>query len=257
MFREQVGDQKSAPHPPVLILPHAGWVYSGLAAVRGLATLEASPPERIVLIGPSHRHYFMGFSPAAYEKYETPLGTMEVDLTLQSDIVDSTGFQFDEEAHQHEHSLEVILPMIQHVVPGNPKILPILTGSVGMAEINKLDDVLAASLDPLRDLLLISTDLSHFYSYEKARKLDRETLDLILEGDGGTLIDRSGEGGRLCCGFTGVVCAIGLAKRWGLERPEILIYYNSGDSGGERNNVVGYASIAYPPPRLDTGNSVD
>ncbi len=250
VFIERAGEQKRVPRPPILIIPHAGWAYSGLAAVRGLATFVASPPERIVLIGPSHRHYFLGFSPAGFEKYKTPLGEIEVDLELQSSICDITNCRFDPEAHSYEHSLEVILPMIQHIVPGEPKILPILTGSVGQADIDKLADALAGALDPLRDTLVVSTDLSHFYSYEEARALDQKTLDLIIDGDEKALIQRSGEEGRLCCGFTGVAVAIVLARRWDLGAPEVLIYYNSGDSGGDKQSVVGYASIAYAFPDL-------
>jgi len=246
----QADRQARKPHPPIMIIPHAGWQYSGLAAVKGLLTLVEAPPKRIVLIGPAHRHYFMGFSPAGYEKYETPLGEIQVDLSLQQDIVAATDFEFVPDAHKPEHSLEVILPMLQHIVPGDWKILPILAGSVARSSINKLADTLAASLDPFKDVVIISSDLSHFFSYERARELDSETLNFILEGDSDSIIDRSGEGGKLACGFAGIVVAINLARKWGLGKPEVLIYYNSGDSGGDHNSVVGYTAIEYPPADL-------
>jgi AmmeMemoRadiSam system protein B len=250
-LRERAGDFRLDRHPPILIVPHAGWVYSGLAAVRGIITLVKNPPKRIVLIGPSHYHYFMGFSIGGYEKYQTPLGELDGDLNLQQEISDATGFGFIEEAHSREHSIEVILPMLQHILPAGFKILPIQSGSVSRADIGRLADSLASSLDPLTDALIISTDLSHFYTYEEARRLDSETIESILQGDDESIIERSGEGGRLCCGFTGVVVAIDLAGKWGLGKPEVLMYYNSGDSGGDKFRVVGYAAITYPPPQLE------
>jgi hypothetical protein len=249
-LRQRAGEQARTPHPPILMIPHAGWAYSGLAAVQGLATLVVDPPARIAMIGPAHRHYFMGFSISGYGAYETPLGTIDVDLNLHEEICDATGFSFVPEAHQFEHSLEVIIPMIQHLLPGGVKILPMLAGSVSMADVDRLADALAASLDPFRDVLVISTDLSHFFSYEEARKLDRATLDLILDGDDAEITRRSGEGGRLCCGYSGVVTAIALARKWHLDRPEVLIYFNSGDSGGDKHSVVGYGSVAWPSPKL-------
>jgi AmmeMemoRadiSam system protein B len=251
VFRERAGEYKKGKRPPILILPHAGWIYSGFAAVRGLLTLKEDTPSRIVLIGPSHRHYYLGFSPAGYEKYATPLGELAVDLVLQDEIVDQTGFQFEPEAHENEHSVEVILPMLQYVIPGDYKILPILAGSVSKGSIEQLVNALAGLLDPLRDTLIISSDLSHFFQYEKARSLDQETLDYVLKGDEQKLMGRSEEGGRLACGYAGLVVATKLAKKWELGEPELLIYYNSGDSGGDKSSVVGYASVAYPPPSLD------
>lgn len=250
VLREKAGDHGKSPHPPILVLPHAGWIYSGLAAMRGLSTLTRTPPSRVVLIGPSHRHYFLGFSPAGYEKYETPLGELTVDLDLQRGITDRTGFEFVEEAHVNEHSLEVILPMLQYTLKSDFKILPILAGSVSRATIEQLADVLAGLMNPLSDILVVSSDLSHFYSYDEARSLDQETVNFILDGKDENLLDRSGEGGRLACGYGGLAVAVILARKWELEKPELLIYYNSGDSGGDRKSVVGYASIAWPAPDL-------
>lgn len=249
-LKQKTGNRKWNQSPPIIIVPHAGWQYSGLAAVKGISTLADSPPKRIVLIGPSHYHYFLGFSLGAYEKYLTPLGELKGDLTLWDEIADFTGYGFVPEAYSREHSLEVIMPMIQHLVPGTYKILPILAGNVSHSEIARLADALAATLDPLKDTVIISTDLSHFYRYEDARELDSDTLDLIIEGNEQALIERAGADGRLCCGATGVVVAINLAKKWKLARPEILIYYNSGDSGGDLERVVGYASLAFPPPDI-------
>ena len=255
VFIERGKDDGSRPRPPILILPHAGWVFSGLAAVKGLLTLAQSPPKRIVLIGPAHHHYFPGFSPAGFSKYQTPLGDLEVDLALQGTISSATGYEFEPEAHNPEHSLEVILPMIQYIVGSDLKILPILAGSTGTADITNLTNALASNLDPFSDVVIISTDLSHFYSYEEARKLDHKTLNYILDSGTDSILELSVDGGRLACGYAGICVAIELAKLWELGKPEILIYYNSGDSGGDRKRVVGYASLAYPLPDLglDTG----
>ncbi len=250
IFKEQAGEEVIVTGPPILMLPHAGWVYSGLAAVKGLLTLAGSPPKRVILIGPAHRHPVPGFSIAGYREYKTPLGSLEVDLALQEEICDHTGFSFVREAHEAEHSVEVILPMLQYLLEGEKKILPILAGGVLRADTDKMADALAALLDPGSDVLIISSDLSHFYSYDEARSLDRETLEFILDGNSEAILERSGEGGRLACGYAGIVVGMGLARRWNLGKPELLIYYNSGDSGGDRGSVVGYAALAYKAPDL-------
>jgi MEMO1 family protein len=251
VFIEQNKNLKIGRRPPILILPHAGWFYSGLAAVRGLLTLSKTPPKRAILIGPSHHHYFMGFSLSGYEKYRTPLGDLDVDLALQQTLASATGYDFEPEAHVHEHSLEVILPMLQYVVSDKIKIMPILAGNTSRASITILAEALASNCDVFTDVLIISSDLSHFFGYDEARSLDQETLTYILEEDSDSITERSGEGGRLACGHSGISVAIELAKLWGLGKPEVLIYYNSGDSGGDRDRVVGYASVAYPPPDLE------
>jgi MEMO1 family protein len=251
------GDQSSPRHPPILILPHAGWVYSGLAAMRGVATLVDSPPRRIVLLGPSHHHYFLGFSLGGYAKYQTPLGEIDGDLVLQQELSDATGFTFVQEADEDEHSIEVILPMLQFRLPAGFKILPIQAGSPSIYDINKLADALASLLNQISDTLIVSTDLSHFYSYDKARELDAETIVNIIEGNDRAILARSGEDGRLCCGSTGVAVAINLAKKWSLGTPKLLMHYNSGDSGGDRKRVVGYASISYPPPELNVDEQLE
>jgi AmmeMemoRadiSam system protein B len=140
--------------------------------------------------------------------------------------------------------------MIQHIIPGDIKILPILSGSTSRADITNLVNALAANLYPLSDVVIISSDLSHFYNYDEARKLDQDTLNYIINQDSGMIASRSGEGGRLACGHSGICVAIELAKLWELGKPEVLVYYNSGDSSGDHSSVVGYASLAYPSPDL-------
>jgi len=249
-LNERTDKPSAKSRPPILILPHAGWIYSGLAAVKGLSTLAGSPPDRVVLIGPAHRHYFIGFSIADYSEYETPLGNIPVDLKLAETLADQTGFGCVREAHETEHSIEVLVPILKHIVPGAAKITPILAGNVSGADTERMADALASTMDPLKDVIIISTDLSHFFSYDEARKLDQQTLDLIIDSNSEEILERSGEGGRLACGYAGVLVAIAVARRWDLGKPEILIYYNSGDSGGDRGSVVGYASLAYNLPDL-------
>lgn len=256
-LRDRALEPRTGSHPPIVLVPHAGWMYSGLAAMRGLSTLLGDIPERIVMIGPSHRHLFFGFSPAGFNSYKTPLGEIEIDSELRQKIIDATGFQYDPGAHQHEHSLEVNIPLIQYFFDDRIKILPILAGSVQEKDIAALAETLTRILDPKKDAILISTDLSHFFTYEEARKLDSETLDFIISGNTGKLSERSGEGGRLCCGFSGVITAIEIAKLWNLGKPELLIYYNSGDSGGDKNSVVGYASVAWRGQKTDTSGQIE
>ena len=114
--------------------------------------------------------------------------------------------------------------------------------------VKTLQAALASLLNPLEDAVVISTDLSHHFPYDEARRLDNETIDYIIEGNSKAIFSRSGDGGKLCCGFTGVLVAIALGKKWGLGKPKLLMYHTSGDTFGDRYEVVGYASIAWPSP---------
>jgi len=223
-FLHQATIEKIKSKPRALVVPHAGYVYSGPVAAYGFKAIENLDYERIILLGPSHHFGFEGliFSPNGY--WKTPLGQVE---SLNYDPVSL-------EIHEPEHCLEVELPFLQSVLK-TFKIIPCLTGE---GEIKKLAQVIIGILND-KTLLLVSSDLSHYHSYNEAQKLDKVTIDAILDKDNARL-EKFGE----ACGKIGLEILIEIArkKNW---QPKLLKALNSGDITGEKKQVVGYASIIF------------
>ena len=219
--------------PRILVVPHAGYVYSGPVAAAGYRLLEGRDDiRRIVMLGPSHYVWFSGLTLPGVDYLETPLGDVAVDdpgatAALTSPIVvDSPA------AHEREHSLEVQLPFLQIVAPGVP-VVPLLTGDVDPSDVA---DVVEPLLDD-RTLLLVSSDLSHYHDYETARRFDAETVEAIER------LDPDGIGRESACGRTGIQAALHIASRRGY-RVQTLDLRNSGDTAGPRDRVVGYGTFA-------------
>jgi AmmeMemoRadiSam system protein B len=234
-FLHQATTPKLKVQPKAIIVPHAGYVYSGQVAAYGFKILENYQYQNIILLGPSHHFSFEGLvsSPSGY--WETPLGKIAClgkedfkKLKKTKEIIESL------EIHQPEHCLEVELPYLQMVL-SNFKIIPFLTGELNIKTVAK---VLESLIDK-ETLILVSSDLSHYYSYEEAQKLDKVTIDAILDND----IKRLEEYGE-ACGKTGIEILIEIAKKKNWQ-PKLIKALNSGDVTGDKSQVVGYASIGY------------
>ncbi len=219
-----------------IIAPHAGYIYSGPIAAYAYKVLASqTPPQRIYVMGPAHRVPFRGVALGAYAGMETPLGTVPVDgAALEALRARDSLFSVNLLAHAPEHCLEVQLPFLQAVYTPVPPVAPLLFGEVDSA---RVADALAPLLTP-QDLIIVSSDLSHYYSYNEARYLDRSLLQALLEGDAQGVL--KGE----ACGMTPILTLMAVAQRLGW-RPHVLDYRNSGDTAGDRRQVVGYAAVAY------------
>lgn len=219
--------------PRILIVPHAGYVYSGPVAATGYQLIEPMDHiRRIVMLGPSHYVWFTGLALPGDDLLETPLGIVAVDADAAARVADNLLVAVSTEAHEREHSLEVQLPFLQVVAPGTP-VVPFLTGDVhpvGAA------DAVESLLDD-ETLLLVSSDLSHYHDAETARRLDAETAASIERLDPGALTRES------ACGRTGVQAALHLARRSGY-RVQLLDLRNSSDTAGPPDRVVGYGTFA-------------
>ncbi len=221
-----------------LISPHAGYIYSGPIAAYGyrLLMLQERVPRRIYLLGPAHRVWFRGVAAGTYAAFRTPLGDVPVDTAQLERLMDtSTVIHALPAAHRDEHCLEVQLPFLQVVYDDAvPPIVPLLFGEVDPV-------VVAQELAPFLgadDLILVSSDLSHYYPYETARALDTAFLQALLAGD------RMGVAQGEACGQIPILTLMTLAEARGWQ-PHLLDYRNSGDTAGDHRQVVGYASVAY------------
>lgn len=228
----------AGPPPKALIVPHAGYIYSGPTAALGYVRLEPSREtiQRVVLLGPAHYVAFTGLALPEADAFATPLGEVRLDPRA-AELTESLPqvIRYDQ-AHAPEHSLEVQLPFIQRVL-GDVEVLPLV---VGDAAPEQVAEVLEACWGGPETLVLISSDLSHYLAYDVARERDAVTVRHILDCDWPV-------GDRSACGSRGINGLLVAAPRHGL-RPELVDYRNSGDTAGDRARVVGYASVSFAHP---------
>ena len=229
----------SASVPKALIVPHAGYVYSGAVAAVAYARLAAARDRirRVVLLGPTHRVAIRGLALPEARAFDTPLGRVPLDLELEQKLLALPQVQQSAAVHAQEHSLEVQLPFLQRVLD-NFTLLPL---AVGMASAEEVAEVLDCVWGGLETLILISSDLSHYHPYAQAQQLDQETARQIVSLQ--ALADH-----QQACGATPVNGFLLCARRRGLKA-QLLDLRNSGDTAGDRARVVGYGAFAF----LETG----
>jgi len=224
-----------------LIVPHAGYIYSGQVAAYAYQLVKGKSFDTVVILGTSHRFGFKGCSIYSDGGYKTPLGITEVDPSLAQKISRNSGFKFIPQAHSQEHSVEVQIPFIQKVLP-EAKIVPIVVGIPSQKTISTLASALEKSLKDKKALVVASTDMSHFYSHEKAAVIDGNTISLISSFKINELIDRLEKGENIMCGGSGVAASLLYANKTGEGKVQILRYQDSSQAGGSTAEVVGYLS---------------
>lgn len=224
--------------PKALIVPHAGYIYSGGIAAAAYSQLahHHSQIRRVVLIGPSHRVYLRGMAVPTAEAFQTPLGVVPIDRELKSRVLGLSQVIEADAPHASEHCLEVQLPFLQMVLE-EFTLLPVALGSTSPSAVANL---LAEVWGGDETLVLVSSDLSHYLPYEEARKLDAVTIDAILEFD--THLT-----GEQACGCIGINGLSYLARERNLSITEIA-RCNSGDTAGDRYRVVGYGAFRLQEP---------
>lgn len=235
--------------PRLLIVPHAGYEFSGSVAAYGFKAIENQEFKKAIIIGPSHHHYFSGFAISPADFWQTPLGKIEIDKELgQKLIQEEETFFFSEEVHGPEHCLEVEVPFLQKINP-QIKILPIIIGSSAPQS-----QILAKSLLKYLDsstIIIISSDFSHYPPYDLAKEKDEELIQAILEKDKKNFdqlvkdIDESSNLVTRACGQEAIKVGLILADFLNIENVKLLKYANSGDISGQKDQVVGYASIVF------------
>lgn len=219
-----------------LIVPHAGYVYSGPVAASAYASLQPQADEirRVVLLGPAHRMPFYGLALCSAEAWETPLGSVPVARSAGEQLLAFPQVQLLDPAFDGEHSLEVQLPFLQRLL-GDFELIALLVGNASAAEVAEVLDALWGGDETL---ILISSDLSHFLDDQRARALDAQTAAAILRLEPATI------GPEQACGRTPMAGLLQLAKARGLK-PEQLDLRNSSQTAGPPERVVGYGAYAF------------
>jgi len=219
--------------PKAMIVPHAGYVYSGPVAASGYRLLESvrTTVRRVALFGPSHRVYLEGMAIPASEGFVTPLGTVPLDLDALQQISTLPGVSVSDPAHAQEHSLEVQLPFLQLILD-DFKLVPVVVGQATPADVGRVIDALWGGPETL---ILVSSDLSHHLTYGQAQQTDTNTSRRII--DKATTLT-----GQEACGahaINGLMCA----EHSRALNVDTIDMRNSGDTAGDKTQVVGYGTF--------------
>lgn len=221
--------------PRAVIVPHAGYIYSGFTANFAYRFLKQSKVKRIIVIGPSHHHYFKSISGSYYETYETPCGLLEIDSAYLFALAKQFDIGFEHKAHEKEHSTEVQLPFIQHYFP-KTKVIELIYGDTSA---KTLANLITALLNNKDNAVVISSDLSHFHNLKEAHILDKNCLKGVEKLDLTEL-----EKGCKACGLTGIQAMILAAKHLKLSS-KLLDYRTSAETSKDTSSVVGYMSAMF------------
>lgn len=226
---------------PGIMVPHAGYVYSG--AIAGQVFEQTEIPDRVILLGPNH--HGVGHSGAVYPEgtWATPLGDISIDEDLAKLIVDSSpSLEFDTAAHRLEHSLEVQVPFIQYL-NHHAKLVPVCLGYQPLEHLLEIGESIANVIKKYSASILIvaSTDMTHFESADNALIKDRLALDCVETLDAEGLFRIVVEERISMCGFIPTVVMLRAAALLGAVQGDIVVYGNSGDVTQDYNDVVAYA----------------
>ncbi len=235
-----------------LMVPHAGYAYSGQVAAYAYQALAGRKIGTVVLLCNSHTARFSGAAVDDSDAWETPLGTVEIDQVLANRLLEATDeLKYDSKAHSSDHTLEVQLPFLQVVLGEGFRIVPILFGNAGGDAYSEVARAIAENIGE-NDLIVASSDMSHYPNYADARRIDAGTLETIASGSPEDLqstveaAEAAGIEGEVTalCGIEGVKAMVAVADRLGWSERRVLHYANSGDIvHGDRERVVGYGAI--------------
>jgi len=226
-----------------LISPHAGYACSGPTAAYGFQLLRNYSFKRAIVISPSHSDYFTGVSVYSGDAWETPLGVINVDRQLCEKIAANCAIaRLSEIGHRGEHALEVQLPFLQMIYPEGIDIVPITVGAASSADLSTFADELASVISSDETVIIASSDLSHFYPEQIARQKDGYFNELLEKYDVESLSYGFDDQSLEACGLGPILVLMYVAKRTGNPQCRVLDYRTSGDTCGDRQQVVGYAS---------------
>lgn len=238
---------KIPPNIRAIIVPHAGYIYSGSIAAYAYKAVSDLDIDTVIVIGFSHRKYYDAISVYDRGSLETPLGQLEVDNEFARELILSNDkIYFNPDGFKDENSVEMQLPIIRHIFKDKDiKVVPISMGVQSYENAEILSDSLHNLLkDRDKYLIIASTDMSHFHKYSEANKIDELAIDTLKGLDPKELFDKVSLEKCEFCGIGTVISAMLAAKKLGADKIEILKYANSGDLVGEKKSVVGYLSAA-------------
>jgi len=253
-------------HDEVLgvLAPHAGYAYSGVVAASAVNQVDAFRSyETIFLLGTSHHETYPGASVYIGKAYQTPLGQVPVNTQVVDTLLaGSSLFQFRQQAHDKEHSLEVLLPFLQHKLKQPFSIVPILVGARDLRDLQKIAEVLQPHLTS-GNLFILSTDFSHYPAYDAAVKVDTHVGEAVATGKVHALLNALNETGSMgienlhtsMCGWPSTITFLYMLQQLPQAKVVTVEYRNSGDALGDKSRVVGYHAMAFVKKREKSMNN--
>ena len=229
-----------------VISPHAGYIYSGPVAAYGYRLLEGRSFDGFAIFAPSHRGRFKGASVMPGGFYSTPLGDVEIDSELAEIILEDEYFGYLKDIDELEHSLEVQIPFLQ-TVAHNFKIVPVVMGTTDPVLCGEMGETVAQCIlsSGKNYCIIISTDLSHYHSYDKAVAMDSKFIEAVSSFDAKKIHEAVNSGSAEACGEGAVLAGMAACRKLGAEQVQVIKYMNSGDTAGSRDQVVGYMSAVF------------
>ena len=226
-----------------IILPHAGYVYSGKVAVTTVSMVLAK--KRIIILGPNHTGSGSTFSLYPYGSWQTPLGVIDVDRELHEAIISNgNNIKIDARAHEHEHSIEVELPILKYFFK-QFTFIALSCKKTTIQAYEKVAEQLFLALKAFRNeiILVASTDLTHYEPEPAARKKDRQVIEAIINIDADQLLNVVKKKNITMCGIAPVAILLKYLKKIEAKKAQVALYQTSGDVCGDYDSVVGYAGI--------------
>lgn len=240
-----IGAQADKEEVIACMLPHAGYIYSGLVAAQTVSCAKIK--DKIILIGPNHTGYGARYSIMPAGSWKTPLGQVKIDSELAQCILKRSKYlEADNEAHLYEHSLEVELPLLQYF-KADFQIVPVTLLSDELGALKVIGEEIAAAVKELgikdSTLIVASSDMTHYESHEEAQKKDGAAIEAVLELNEDKLMGRIRQLNISMCGYAPAITMISAAKILGAKEARLIKYQTSGDVTGDKSSVVGYAGI--------------
>ena len=223
-----------------IIIPHAGYMYSGKVAVSTINKVK--PKKKVIILGPNHTGIGETFSVFSEGEWKMPFGNIKIDASLARNIIgDASVIKEDYSAHLHEHSIEVELPILQYFF-GDFEFVPVVCGISGINQYQEVANRIYKAIINMQDDILIvaSSDMTHYEDDSSARKKDSLAIESILKLDEKELIKRVEEYNISMCGIAPVSILLHCCKLLKASKAEVVLYQTSGDASGDYSSVVGY-----------------
>ncbi len=226
-----------------LLLPHAGYIYSGKTAA--LLYERVSIPQTAVILGPNHTGIGEQFSIMRQGRWKTPIGESAIDTALADEILGrSELLQVDEASHRYEHSIEIQLPFLQFLRK-DVQVVPIILSGAELEDCRSIGNAIAGAIKESKAdaIIIASSDMTHFEPAKSAKEKDKIALSAVTELDEKKLFDVVLRLNISMCGYIPVAAMLAASKKLGADKAELIDYTHSGEVTGEANSVVGYGAV--------------
>lgn len=237
-----------------VLAPHAGYRYSGATAGYAFKTVLGKKFDQVIILSPYHAYQQQSLLSSAHQAYQTPLG----EISVNQDFVKKFGDHLYEQhkinileiANDQEHSLEIEIPFLQRALSEPFELIPLMVRSIDLSTASKIANVLVEMIENMNWLIVISTDLSHFYTQEQALKLDQNMLDSIASFSPERVFQTERRGEGFACGLGAVLTGMIASKISGCDQATILHHETSGKETGDYHSVVGYGAAVFTKPNV-------